>query len=578
MLGTFFKKLTIYSLLVALISILLYHFNSIVRYFNPVDIRKTDRVLYPEGPRLTSHGWCFGSNHTNRRCRFKNLCYKSDTRDFIFIHDDQESIRYGIPEHRCQSDLAEMSSVTNHNQYFFNFVDISADYFQELTRQYRLKYFHGSTIIFGRFKPDNLMHLLHDDILPLYATIQEVLVEFGPDYNIFFHDKWMTMNDSMDLNFNHELYSKLFNPRHYFYLDSLTCFESALVGLNKDTLWYDYGFHQPQSPLKRSPEQKVLLRKTIRQVALKLGHSVDEFCPKKHLHVTLLTRMQTRLILNELQLIQRITESKRVTLQTIRIENFLFVRDILEKIKCTDILIGVHGSALALAAFLPPTSGIIEIFPYGIKPERYTPYKALAKNLGLEYRSWVNQDVNSSIPHPEYPPEWGGINHLSEQERDQIIKTQILPEHLCCSDPFWLYRIHQDTIVDTETFLPVFQDLFQTLVNSREAKTSHIGHSLYKLSPGPVLSIKYQKDLPDVHISWSMPWNLQFLNIDQSNCKVTYEILVTSSKSNKNRQVFHTSDTNITVKLTPSSAQQLIWVRCKIDNIQGPFNSEPIYC
>ena|SRR2546426_389865 len=58
----------------------------------------------------TTSVWCNGDNHIDRRCRFVNLCYKKDTNDFLFLHDDQESIISQIPDDRFNPSLLDISS------------------------------------------------------------------------------------------------------------------------------------------------------------------------------------------------------------------------------------------------------------------------------------------------------------------------------------------------------------------------------------------------------------------------------------------------------------------------------------
>lgn len=83
----------------------------------------------------------------------------------------------------------------------------------------------GQTLIMSRFKPDNLMHLIHDDILPLYATIREQNLQEKLD-RILFTDEWPH-------EFGGQFFETLFpNTIHksQFSKDELICLESAHIG------------------------------------------------------------------------------------------------------------------------------------------------------------------------------------------------------------------------------------------------------------------------------------------------------------------------------------------------------------
>lgn len=77
--------------------------------------------------------------------------------------------------------------------------------------------------------------------------------------------------------------------------------------------------------------------------------------------------------------------------------------------------------------------------------------------MGLKYVAWENKWEFNSIAFPEREAGLGGIDHLPPTQRDQIASSATVPLHKCCSDPTWLYRIYQDTIVDLEVSLSVYR-------------------------------------------------------------------------------------------------------------------------
>jgi hypothetical protein len=52
----------------------------------------------------------------------------------------------------------------------------------------------------------------------------------------------------------------------------------------------------------------------------------------------------------------------------------------------------------------------------------------------------------------------GGIVGLPAEEQEKIKNTKSVPPHFCCSNPYWLYRIFQDTRVHITEVLGIIQD------------------------------------------------------------------------------------------------------------------------
>lgn len=106
---------------------------------------------------------------------------------------------------------------------------------------------------------------------------------------------------------------------------------------------------------------------------------------------------------------------------------------------------------------------------------------------------------------------------MSLIEQEKIKNTLTVPPHLCCRDPYWLYRIYQDTKVD----LPeLFSLIEETLPES--IKLLDIPPQAYvNIRPGVIDSVRCKVQVPpgidatrldnstklDVEISWDEPWN-----------------------------------------------------------------------
>jgi protein O-mannose beta-1,4-N-acetylglucosaminyltransferase len=563
-----FKYSLIHSVLVILAAVLL----NLLYY----QLLPSLSSSYDAGGRLVSHAVCTGHNHTERRCKFRNVCYKADTKEFVLILDEK-SVISGVPSDRFRPALAETSSVNDHNRYFFNYVEVLSQSFQKLRHEYDIQYVTDDTIIFGRFKPDNLMHLLHDDIFPLYATVKQLTATAADDdkrFRIFFFDKWNETFDYPMLQYASSIYRKLIPAASLltssqFSGKQLLCFRNAQVGISKETTWYDYGFRQPQGPLP-AHGQEVMLRKVVDSVISDLGLA-DRVCDVRK--VILLSRRSNRLILNEPQLMKFISmhSNYRVPVVTLRLEGFTNFTDLVWNIRCAKMLIGIHGSGLVLSAFLPHDAALIELFPFAIHADDYTPYKTLCQLLAIRYSSWMNQHENKSVTHPDFPASLGGINHLPPDMREQITRSVKVKKHICCDDPEWLFRIFQDTFVDVDSFVPVFESVWRDL-NRQSERTQRKSHA----TPGTVTSASCNRIGSQAEISWSLPWNMDMIGLTADDWQdVRYEVVI-QSPGRDMREAHVTTVPVLRTKLR--DGENLIWIRCIVNSVSGPFSPEPVYC
>ena len=65
-----------------------------------------------------------------------------------------------------------LSSVERHNIQYLHYDDVPASALQAVLDGRPLWMVKGPSHLFRRFKPDNIMHAIHDDVLPLYATLR----------------------------------------------------------------------------------------------------------------------------------------------------------------------------------------------------------------------------------------------------------------------------------------------------------------------------------------------------------------------------------------------------------------------
>jgi protein O-mannose beta-1,4-N-acetylglucosaminyltransferase len=401
--------------------------------------------------------WCWGSNITDRLCRFRNLCYVPMVDEFLFLHGP-DSVYIGLPAGRYEPALLDLSSVADHNAQYFNFMDALGDEVRRKFSDDKTTILGGTSVIFRRFHPTNLMHALHDDLLPLHNTLlslSEEALEEGLDAisnSQRFKHRLVFADD-----YGSEPFEDLFSlmsvvpPTHKEDLHSmndLVCFTESYVGLLKHSTWYQYGFTEPQGPIRGRTVTSRTIRKFCQYVRSQLNVStVSESADGRSIAV--LSRKYNRLILNEAELILALARNLRMKVVLLSLETHS-ISEIISTVSSASALIGMHGSLLSLAMFLPRGSVLLELFPYAVNPAHYTPYQTLAElpGMGIHYKSWRNLNVDKTVAHPNRSPAEGGISHLTTEKQASIKSSLEVPRHLCCSDPEWLFRIYQDTVVD----------------------------------------------------------------------------------------------------------------------------------
>ena len=499
------------------------------------------------------------ADNSQRTCHFVNLCYFPEQDSYLFFHSEK-SLLENIPTDRFSPTLIEASSVHNHTYSFFNYVDMPVS----ASRLFKINWMATPVLITKRFKPDNLMHVIHDDILPIYYKLK--LSNLGGNSSerfsttLFFDDSWEEgqffklyniLSDSQPI-----LKSNLKD------ISGLTCFRSALIGLPKSTLWYDYGFHQPQAPLANRKVTATEVGSMVEYVRRELGIALGT---DKNDYFVLVSRKSTRRILNEMELSLSLSRELGVKVVHVSQEQYS-IEQLIEMVSNARGLIGMHGSLLTLAIFLPPGSFLIELFPYAVNPDHYTPYKTLVNlpNMDIEYRAWQNTDPKKSEGHPEL----GGLENLSPAEQEEIMAQTEVPRHICCDDPSWLYHIYQDTEVDIDAVIALVKSALRSAYTDSERAADKI---IDYVTPDKVVNTKCkfissENDVGKILISWEIPWNLQFFTCQ----KIEYEVLIQYPQSSAEPAIYQATSNLLSISVADRSF--LLWVRCVLDNIHvGPF-------
>uniref|UniRef100_T1IYY5 Glycosyltransferase 61 catalytic domain-containing protein n=1 Tax=Strigamia maritima TaxID=126957 RepID=T1IYY5_STRMM len=566
-----FPRVNLNNLLIALISIIAYHFifqhKLPAAFFSTTDMKQDETESV--NPRASSV-WCRGEMLSKRLCRFQNLCIHSDG-EFIFFHGP-ESIISGITLPQMKEAIVELSSIEGHNALTLVLTDVPVDRIGDLP--WTIKDIEDTSFLLKRFKPNNLMHVIHDDLMPIYSS----LLEIGACPQEKRCNAKLVFVDSFARGPFWDFY-KLFTQSEPILLSDLSskeiyCFKDVYVGLNRNTVWYQYGFTEPQSPwVNRTVTAMDIQRFTSYVTSFLAGRLLPSTCPAIPLTV-LLSRKNTRLILNERQVTEMIEQQTITTVITLSLDDHSLV-DLIAHIQCAKILIGMHGALLVLSAFLPPGSILIELFPYAVPPEDYTPYKTLATlpGMGITYKEWVNTKEEHTVIHPDWPKLMGGINHLPLEEQQRIMRDKPVKRHLCCSDPQWLLRIFQDTFVDIASLSDLIRvAMAENEDGSKLAVASKIEDLWTRnLFPGRVNNLNCQVNDDYIDLLWDPPWNLDFLHFVEWTYEVwfrvfgdpQYKIAVTNATVQRIERFSLPIDVWVTTKVSGEKRGPFQWFVCK---------------
>ncbi|XP_069873630.1 protein O-linked-mannose beta-1,4-N-acetylglucosaminyltransferase 2 [Dipodomys merriami] len=541
------------------------------------------RALAEGGTRML----CTGRTHTERVCRFRGLCYSSEADEFVFFHGNASAMLPNLGARRFQPALLDLSAVEDHNTQYFNFAELPAAALRLLPRPV---FVPEPVLIANRFNPDNLMHVFHDDLLPLFYTLRQFPGLAGGARLLFAEGRGRGPHFRL-----YELLSarppllRAQLPA----LGRLLCFPQAFVGLSKATTWYQYGFAQPQGPKPNILVSGHELRQFARFLAERLGVPTglggpDPPPPPDQDYILVFTRTRNRLILNEAQLLLELAREFQMKTLTVSLEEeedeeeggqeeeggkggTRAFADVVRLVSRASMLVSMHGAQLITALFLPRGATVVELFPYAVNPDHYTPYKTLATlpGMDLRYVAWRNTRPEDTVTHPDRPWDQGGIGHLDRAEQERIVQSREVPRHLCCRNPEWLFRIYQDTRVDVPSLIRAIR----RTVPGRPGPTPGRPQGAVSLYPSKVREARCQGSARGdagarLTVSWQMPWNLRYLKVKE----VKYEVWL--QEQGENTYVPHLltlQNHTFTDNIKPSTTY-LVWIRCIFNKIlSGPF-------
>ncbi|KAJ7985634.1 hypothetical protein DPEC_G00354100 [Dallia pectoralis] len=528
-----------------------------------IDYHAALLALQEHGTRMV----CTGKMHTDRICRFDYLCYCAEAEEFVFFHSNSSVMLPNLGPRRFQPALLDLSSVEDHNTQYFNFQELPAAALKFMPKPV---FVPDVTLILNRFNPDNLMHVFHDDLLPIFYTMRQYS-DLDVEARLVFMEGWAE-------GAHFDLYRLLSSKQPLLKeqlknFGKLMCFTKSYVGLSKMTTWYQYGFVQPQGP-----KANILVSgNEIRQFAGSLMEKLNITTPvervpsdaeEKDSYIVVFSRSVNRLILNEAELIMALSQEFQMRTVTVSLEEQTFP-SIVRVISGASMLVSMHGAQLVSSLFLPRGAVVVELFPYAVNPEQYTPYKTLASlpGMDLQYVAWRNVMEENSVAYPERPWEQGGIAHLEKDEQDRILASKEVPRHLCCRNPEWLYRIYQDTIVDIPSLLEALKEAVRIRPNMKKAKPASMVHPGRVREPLCQTSVQATNEAK-LSVSWQIPWNLKYLKVRE----VKYEVWIQEQGENTYMPyILPHQNYTFSENIKPFTTY-LVWVRCIFNkNLLGPF-------
>ena len=466
----------------------------------------------------SSSVFCFGSDRQSRICKFHNLYYSPASNQYFFVKGE-DSVEENVQH--TEEGLLDLTSLSGHNVFYWDYIDIPKDMFVDVETTLIKKL----TFLLSRFHVGNIMHTLHDDVLGLYFVLKMFARSgnsINRDINLLLIDGWL---DGPYANiFKHFTENPLLFKSD---LESykLVCFEDVVVGNSKKTTWYQYGFVTPQGGIPNKQASGY----DIRQVTKYIRSRIERNEPSKKDVLKALENMKTgkspnkfqfvifsrkgdRLILNEHELAASLIQKFQIPVKILRMEDHDFEEQV-AMLTDTIVGIGMHGSLLIMSMFMPKGAILVEMYPYSVPSENYTPYKILSNLPGMDitYRAWQNTYPENTIAFPERPQHLGGLLHLEESEQKRISDLKTVPTHLCCSDPVWLHKIYQDTKVNIEEIIELVADGIDQSMGKLIEEKSFTGKKNIKLDylrPSKIERAECSTETPNkITLKWSLPWN-----------------------------------------------------------------------
>jgi protein O-mannose beta-1,4-N-acetylglucosaminyltransferase len=501
-----------------------------------------------------------------RQCKITNLYFLPGKNQFFIIINENSAL-VNVPKIRGFN-FIDASSLNDHPDFYWSFYQFLNN--NNNPSNQKILDIVKPSYLFSRVNTENIMHCIHDDFIGLYHTIRRFTHETAghrPEYASFQNDHIIQFLDSAEKGNYDSIYTLLTDyPLRYLSdlksSEHITRFRVAHVGNAKLANWYQYGFTEPQGPIKNKEVSGYHVRQVTNYILHKLGIKDSE----EQDMLGIFSRTSNRLILNEDSLLSQVERKFQLKGIFIRNEDQTFLEQV-KLMRRTKVAIGMHGSLLIMSMFMKPGSVLIEMYPFAVPAENYTPYKTLCNLPGYNiiYKYWTNRYSNNNFMHPDRPQEAGGIKHLPAETVLKIIKTETVPSHLCCSDPYWLFRIYQDTLVKIDEILSLVKASLE-----ESNKLPSPGSDLTVMEASSVTQVQCASRRVDgvkkVIVTWGLPWNRV-----HPDYYLIWEHFTFKSYTS------HQQSLEISEPSLEQTDKLRIWIR-GVKNEIGGFNAGPFMC
>ena len=163
----------------------------------------------------------------------------------------------------------------------------------------------------------------------------------------------------------------------------------------------------------------------------------------------IVSRRRKRFLLNEAELVDAAL-ALGVEVQLLPFEAMTLYEQ-LAALRSTTILVGVHGSGLNNAIFMPEGACLIQLLPFGLKYKG--SFQANAVAAGVEYREWKLEDSSLSRFH------WEFLGEKELRHGKQAVLDRGSPSGGAEVYTFW---INQDIVVPVADFVALLEDAILT--------------------------------------------------------------------------------------------------------------------
>ncbi len=511
---------------------------------------------------LRSDVWCHGDHQDHRHCSFKNICYSNFHQNFIFFYSASASDVSGLSDFRR---LVRLTAVEGRDDFYLDLAVFPEDAFAG----FNVVRVDDPVLIIKRWNPDNLLHVVHDDLMPIFETMRHLCFGDASDCYRRFRLAFQNGNGSGKYD---ELYEMLHRDPLIF-LDKeapkgekqLLCFTKAIVGLDDASLWYDHGLERGQGPLMPEMWPRSERLEDFRGIVLKkLAHLHS---PHKLEYPNVVVVLNTNdQILNLDDLIDFVVKSRpdinydeaKVSILSIAEHSPDHIFRTVSKAK---VMIAPHGSENVVGAlFLDKKFNpmVVEVFPYGLDSQSFAFTRTMAAIRGLHYEAIETSEASRSIGYPNRAPKDGGIRHLNPDTRSAI-EAMANVGSVNYDDPAYLYHMNKATRVD----------LSKVAFNSHVDGDEHV-EDLDWVIPAKASNfqckIHFDGENPHVDVSWRPPMNLDYVK-GFKNGNVVYEVLAQSEEADVVHEA-STKETQISVSEINLKRVRLlkIWVSARVDN------------